>query len=78
MNRASVLSLKLGWDVWQEALVDVLGDEWGEWCETLAEGEENLEKGVQGVLGVLETELSLQALAVESDVPVGGLVDQVK
>lgn len=62
----------------KKALVDAVGNEGGERCQASGESKKDLKKGVQGVFGILETKLALQSLAVEANVPVGGVVDQIQ
>jgi hypothetical protein len=72
-----LLQLSLG-DVRAELLVDVVGKERCERCEATAEGEDDLEEGVQSVKRVINTILSLQTTTVEANVPVCGVVDELK
>jgi hypothetical protein len=77
VDTARVFSLEVFGDVWQQALIDRVCDERCEWSESLDEGEENFEKSVQCVLGVVEAELALQTLPVESNVPICCVVDEI-
>ena len=45
--------------MWEKLLIDQVCNERCERCETPHEGEKNFEKGIQGVFGIFETELSL-------------------
>jgi hypothetical protein len=63
--------------VWLKTEVDILGDEWCEGGEATAESVEYLEKCVESVGCVVDTVLALQTAAVETDVPVCCVVDQL-
>ena len=78
VHGAGVLGLEVLGDVGEELEVDGVGEEGGEGSETTAESVEDLEKGVESVEGVVETVLALETLAVEADVPVGGVVDELE
>jgi hypothetical protein len=62
----------------EKALVNVIGEEGSEWSKTPNKGIENLEKSVQSMQGVINTVLTLQALTIESDVPVGSVLNQTE
>ena len=78
MHGAGVLCLEILGDVREELEVDGIGEEGGEGGEATAEGEEDLKEGVESVEGIVETVLALETLAVEADVPVGGVVDELE
>ena len=77
MDTARVFSLKIFRNVWQQALIDGVCDERCKWSESFDKGKKNFEESVQCVLSVVKTELALQALPVESNVPVCCLVSEI-
>jgi hypothetical protein len=56
---AVVLAVELLGNVGEQTGVDVVGDEGGKGCEATAEGVEDFEEGVEGVLGVFDSVLAL-------------------
>jgi formaldehyde-activating enzyme involved in methanogenesis len=52
VHTAVVLGAKLLGNVREQAKIDVVGDEGGERGETSAKGVQDLEQGIEGVLGV--------------------------
>ena len=78
VNASRVGPLMLLGEVGKQLLVDVVGQERGEWRETPGEGEEDLEERVESKESVLHAVLALETLAVESNVPVGSVVDKLQ
>jgi hypothetical protein len=61
----------------EKSKVNIVGDEWGEGGKASAKGVQNLEQGVEGVFGVFQAVFTLEAATVESNVPVGGVVNEL-
>lgn len=78
MDGSGILWKHLLWNVLLESVVDVLSNVWGEWSQCPDKDKENLKEGVQSVEGILDSELSLQTLAVEANVPVGDVVNHLE
>jgi hypothetical protein len=78
VHTAVVLGAELFGDVWQEAKIDVVGDERCEWGETTAKSKQDLEQSIEGMLGIFQTVLALETATVESNVPVGSVVDELR
>lgn len=57
--------------------VDVIGDEGRERSKASAEGVQNLEQGVESMFCVLKPVLALETAAVKTNVPVGGVVNEL-
>lgn len=76
MNTSGVLALQLLGDVREELQVDLVGEKGCERRQSSAESEQNLEKGVEGVECIIQAVLALESLSVESNVPVGGVVNK--
>lgn len=62
----------------EEPQVDSLGKERRKRREATAQGKQNLEQCVQGVEGIIEPILALEALSVESNVPICRVVNQLE
>jgi hypothetical protein len=77
VHTAVVLGTEFLGDVGKKAEVYVVGDERCEGRETAAKGVQDLKQRVQGMLGVLEAVLTLEAAAVEANVPVCGVVNEL-
>ena len=74
---AELFQVTLG-EVGEEAQIDVIGEERSERSEPSAKGKEDLKEGVEGVLGIFKAVLALEATAVNANVPVCGVVDELK
>lgn len=59
MDAPRIFPLKVIGDMWQQALVDIIGDERCERCEALDKSEKNLEEGVESMFGIIETKFAL-------------------
>lgn len=77
MNAAIVLCPELFGYVWEESQVDVIGKEWGKWRKSTAECIEDFEKGVEGMRGIFNAVLALQPTAIDADVPVGSIINEL-
>jgi hypothetical protein len=77
VHTAVVLGAELLGNVWEKAEVDVVGDERCKGRETAAECVQDLKQRIQGVLGVLEAIFSLETAAVEPNVPVCRVVNEL-
>lgn len=69
-----VFRLKSLGDVRQKPPVDVVCQERSERCQSSSQGEEDFKKCVQRIQSVIDAELTLEPLPIESDVPVGCVV----
>lgn len=78
MHTAGVLCLQILGNVRKELGVDGFCDERREGGQSSAQGEQNLEEGVQRMFGVVYSVLALEALSVESNVPVRGIINKLQ
>lgn len=78
MNTSRVLGLQLLRNMWEELLIDGIGQERGEGSQSSAQSEENIKQSVERMQGIVQSILSLQPASVESDVPVGRVVNELK
>ena len=65
-------------NVREKLLVDGFGEERGEWCKSPTESEQDLEKCIQGMKSIIDAVFSLQPLPIEPDVPICGIVNELK
>jgi hypothetical protein len=58
MNAPCVLCSLVSGDVWEQALIDGLSNEWRERRKSFRQSEENFKESVKSMLGVIEAKLA--------------------
>jgi hypothetical protein len=68
---------KVFWDMREKEKIDLIRNERSKRCEAPGQSEQNLKKGIQSMLCVFETKFSLEPLAIETNIPVRGVINQI-
>lgn len=55
-------------------MVNVICDERREWCKASSKGIQNFKKSVERMLGIFNAKFALEALSVETNIPVCGVI----
>lgn len=78
MDTSRVFGLSLLGNEGPQLLVDSIGDEGSERCETTAQREEDFKQSVECMLSILNTVLTLETPSVQLDVPICGILNEAK